>query len=64
MSENDKAFEALKNNTFGILEDDGTPEEKMIRLLNLLPMAFHVMDEARETIARLRDEVEKLEKRE
>jgi hypothetical protein len=58
LSENERAFEVLKGNTFGILDSDGTLEEKMIRLVNLLPMAFHVMDEARSTIARLRDELD------
>lgn len=51
--------EALRGNTFGILSDDGSTEEKIVRLLNLLPMAFEVMDEARGTIGRLRSELEK-----
>jgi len=60
MSENDKAFEVLRGNTFGILEESGTTEEKMVRLVLLLPMAFQMMDEARSTIARLREENENL----
>lgn len=51
--------EALRGNTFGILSDDGSTEEKIVRLLNLLPMAFEVVDEARDTIRRLRSELEK-----
>ena len=50
--------EALKDNTFGVLESDGTVDDKIKRLLNLLPVAFQVVEEARETIARLREELE------
>lgn len=50
--------DALRDNTFGILSSDGSIEDKIVRLLNLLPMAFQVMDEARETIARLRTQIE------
>lgn len=50
----------LRDNTFGILDGEGTTDEKITRLLALLPMAFEVMDEARSTIARLRDENEAL----
>jgi len=39
--------------------EDGSVEDKVVRLLNLLPMAFTIVEEARETIARLRDEVDK-----
>lgn len=57
----EQQFQILKDNTFGIIDSDGTIEEKRTRLLNLLPMAFEVVDEARETIRRLRDRVEELE---
>ena len=51
----------LREDTFGILSDDGSIDDKILRLLNLLPMAFQVMDEARDTIARLRTELESYE---
>ncbi len=57
----EQQFQILRDNTFGIIDSDGTIEEKRTRLLNLLPMAFEVVDEARETIRRLRDRVEELE---
>ena len=50
--------EALRGNTFGILESDGTVDDKIKRLLNLLPVAFQVVEEARDTISRLRGELE------
>jgi hypothetical protein len=40
--------------------EDLTDEEKLMSILSLIPMAFQVMDEARDTIARLRDENERL----
>ncbi|HEY5222825.1 MAG TPA: hypothetical protein VIJ18_07230 [Microbacteriaceae bacterium] len=52
----------LRDNTFGILDGEGSTDEKITRLLALLPMAFEVMDEARSTIARLRDENEALKR--
>ncbi len=56
----EQEIEVLKGNTFGILESEGTTEEKIKRLLNLLPMAFEIVDEARSTIERLREENERL----
>ena len=49
---------ALQDNTFGVLESDGTVDDKIKRLLNLLPVAFQIVEEARETISRLRGEIE------
>jgi len=44
----------LRENTFGVVVDEeGSFEDKVVRLLNLLPMAFTVLGEARETVARL-----------
>lgn len=54
------SYTALAENSFGILSSDGTTEEKIVRLLNLLPVAFQVVSEARATIERLRDENENL----
>lgn len=42
--------------------EDLTDEERVISLLSLVPMAIQVMDEARDTIERLRDENEQLRK--
>ncbi len=50
--------EALRGNTFGILESDGTVDDKIKRLLSLLPVALQVVEEARDTISRLREELE------
>jgi len=52
----------LKDNTFAILSDQGTIEDKIGRLLALIPMSFTIVEEARDTIARLRDQVERLTK--
>lgn len=54
--------EALRGNMFAINSDSGTVEDRIGRLLALLPVAFQVVEEARSTIARLRDEVEALER--
>ena len=56
----EKSFAVLKGNTFGILESDGTDEEKIGRLLALIPMYMEIEYEARATISRLRDENERL----
>lgn len=56
----ENSYLALQGNTFGILDSEGSMEEKAIRLLNLLPVAFEIVDEARDTIARLREENEQL----
>jgi PII-like signaling protein len=50
----------LEDNAMGIVYGDGTTEEKLGRLVALVPMALEVVDEARATIARLREETEKL----
>jgi PII-like signaling protein len=39
---------------------DLTPEEQVIALMSLLPMALRVVDEARDTIERLNAEVDSL----
>ena len=56
----EKSFAVLKGNTFGILESDGTDEEKIGRLLALIPMYMEIEYEARATISRLRDENERM----
>ncbi len=53
-----------RENVFGILEGPLTTEEKIGKLLAFLPMAFQVVEEARDTIARLRTELEEKEKQE
>lgn len=57
-----QSAEVLRGNTFGILESQGTIEDKIGRLAALVPMALEVVDEARDTIARLREENERLHK--
>lgn len=52
--------DVLANNTFAIVHGETTVEDKLIRLVGLVPMALEVADEARDTIARLRTEVEDL----
>ncbi|MCX7523440.1 hypothetical protein OSC27_14285 [Microbacterium sp. STN6] len=51
---------ALEGNALGIVHGEGTTEEKLGRLVGLVPMALEVVDEARDTIARLREENEGL----
>lgn len=50
-------IEALRGNMFAINASSGSVEDRIGRLLALLPVAFQVVEEARSTIARLRDEV-------
>jgi PII-like signaling protein len=52
--------DVLEGNAMGIAYGDGTAEEKLGRLVALVPMALEVVDEARDTIARLREENERL----
>jgi len=52
--------DVLQDNAMGIAYGDGTPVEKLGRLVRLVPMALEVVDEARDTIRRLRDENEQL----
>lgn len=54
--------EVLRNNVFGIIDTEGTDEEKIGRLLALLPVYYHVTEEARATITRLRDENDTLKR--
>jgi hypothetical protein len=50
-------IEALRGNMFAINADSGSVEDRIGRLLALLPVMFQVVEEARSTIARLRGEV-------
>jgi len=52
--------DALEGNAMGIAYGNGTAEEKLGRLVALVPMALEVVDEARSTIARLRAENDEL----
>jgi len=52
--------DVLEGNAMGIAYGDGTAEEKLGRLVALVPMALEVVDEARATIARLREENDRL----
>lgn len=52
--------DALRGNTFGILDSVAPVEEKLGRLVQLIPVALEIVDEARETISRLRAENERL----
>lgn len=54
-------IEALRGNMFAINASSGSVEDRIGRLLALLPVMFQVVEEARSTIARLRDEVEVLD---
>lgn len=56
---NDSAA-VLKGNTFAILSSQGSIEDQIGRLLALIPMSLTIVEEARDTIARLRDENEAL----
>lgn len=58
-----KEVEALRGNTFGIVSSNGTFEEKLIRLVHLIPMSVEIVDEARATIKRLREENDMLKKK-
>lgn len=53
----------LADNTFAIVSSaDLTAEEKLASLVSLVPMALEVVEEARVTIVRLREENETLRK--
>jgi PII-like signaling protein len=52
--------DVLEGNAMGIAYGDGTAEEKLGRLVALVPMALEVVDEARDTIARMREENERM----
>ena len=52
--------DVLRHNTFAILGEDAPVEEKLLRMVALVPMALEVVDEARETIRRLREENDRL----
>jgi hypothetical protein len=54
----DEVFEraaALRDNAMGIIYDGSTDTERVGRLLALIPALLTVVDEARDTISRLRD---------
>ncbi|MEO6827701.1 MAG: hypothetical protein ABI255_03870 [Microbacteriaceae bacterium] len=52
--------DVLAENTFGIVSGDADVQDKLLRMVALVPMALEVVDEARDTIQRLRTEVETL----
>jgi hypothetical protein len=55
--------EILAGNTFGILTNEQLSEdEKIAALLELIPVALQIEIEARETIVRLNEEIERLKK--
>lgn len=47
-----------REDVFGLINGPLTTEEKIGKLLAMIPVAFQIVDEARETIARLRRELE------
>lgn len=51
--DNGKSTSPLEGNTFGI-ELEGTVDDKIKRLLALIPLSFQILDESYETIKRLR----------
>ena len=53
--------EVAREDVFGIIQGSLTTDEKIVKLLGMIPVAFQIVDEARETIARLRDELERKE---
>jgi PII-like signaling protein len=60
----EKRAEILHGNVFGfVTSNDLTVEEKIGNLLAEIPLALLVVDEARSTISRLRDENAELKKR-
>lgn len=46
-----------REDVFGLINGPLTTEEKIGKLLAMIPVAFQIVDEARETIARLREQV-------
>lgn len=50
----------LENNAFAIYFTADTVEDKITRLLALIPLSIEIVEEARATIARLREENERL----
>jgi hypothetical protein len=53
--------EVLRGNTFGIIADESlTIEEQKNRLIALIPVALEIEQEARATIQRLNEEIERL----
>lgn len=56
----EQRFAMLRDNAFGFIDSELSIDEKIIALLNLLPVAGEIVQEARETISRLRDENEAL----
>lgn len=51
----------LWEQTYGIVNaEDCTVEERLLRIAALVPVALEIVDEARATIVRLRDEVAQL----
>ena len=53
--------EVAREDVFGIIQGSLTTDEKIVKLLGMIPVAFQIVDEARETIARLREELERKE---
>ena len=53
--------DVAREDVFGIIQGSLTTDEKIVKLLGMIPIAFQIVDEARETIARLRDELERKE---
>lgn len=53
--------DVLAGNVMGITGSASSPEEKLMRFAALVPMALEVVDEARDTIRRLREQVEALQ---
>jgi hypothetical protein len=61
LNENAKRAAVLADNTFGIMVDeDLTEEERKDRLIALIPVALEIEQEARATIQRLNEEIERL----
>ena len=53
--------DVAREDVFGIIQGSLTTDEKIVKLLGMIPVAFQIVDEARETIARLREELERKE---
>jgi hypothetical protein len=58
----DKRAKELATNYAGILENEGTSVERLSRVAGLVPVFLEVVEEARDTVARLREENEEVKR--
>lgn len=58
----EKRAKELATNYAGILENEGTSVERLSRVAGLVPVFLEVVDEARDTVERLREENEEIKR--